>query len=172
MIQQTLINQNLTTTSENCFFNYNIDYLTKFNGMASNINYSSNCLKISLNFGFKEIKFEKKQMILYFFLMECFTHQKCTLTFSKKNLINLKIKRGSITGCKLTLRKQNLQAFLETLILGLPRSEIFNGLLFKKNSLKKQSYSTKLKNLFIFYTLESDILPTINSLDITFNFNT
>lgn len=63
--------------------------------------------------------------------MECLTQQKCTLTFSKKNIINLKIKRGFITGCKLTLRKYNLYALLESLLLGLPRSEVFNGFLFK-----------------------------------------
>ena len=154
---------------ENYFFNYNLDFLTKFHLDAKDN--KTFCKKISLNFGFKEIKFEKKQMILYFFLMELLTNQKCVLTTYRKNLINLKIKKGSVVGCKVTLQNKNLHDFLDLLIMCLPRSEIFKGFFFKKNSLKKNKYSTQLKNLFIFYPVESDIINTVKTLDITFTFN-
>ena len=94
------------------------------------------------------------------------------LTISRKNVILLKIKKGSVTGCKVTLRNENLSSFIDTLIIGLPRSEIFTGFSFKKNSEKHLSFSTKIKNLFIFYALESELISSIQNLDITFKFNT
>jgi len=87
-------------------------------------------------------------------------------------LILFKIKKGSITGCKVTLQKKNLHAFLENLSLSLPRSEVFKGFSFKKNSIKHHSFSTKIKNLFIFYTLESELTNLVKYVDISFNFNT
>jgi large subunit ribosomal protein L5 len=163
-----VINENISSY-ENYYFNYNLDFLTKFN--IHNYYAKTFCKKISLNFGFKEIKFEKKQMILYFFLLELLTNQKCSLTFSRKNLINLKIKRGAVVGCKVTLTNKNLFNFLDLIMLSLPRSEVFKGFLLKKNTFKNNTYSTQLKNLFIFYPLESDIINTVKTLDLTFKFN-
>ena len=169
MLKQQFLLNKFVPNYEDSFYNYNLNYCTKFN--IENINSITKCNKIFLNFGFKEIKFEKKQMILYFFLMELLTNQKCVLTTSRKNLINLKIKKGSVVGCKVTLQNKNLHDFLDLLIMCLPRSEIFKGFFFKKNSLKKNKYSTQLKNLFIFYPVESDIINTVKTLDITFTFN-
>jgi len=161
---------NLLPTTEDFTYNYNLDFLTKFN--TTSILTEKKCIKISLNFGFKGIKFEKKQMILHFMLLELLTNQKCVLTTSKKNLIAFKIKKGSITGCKVTLRKEYLDMFLNTLLLALPRSEVFKGFTFKKNSKKYNNFSTKLKNLFIFYTIESEMNSIIKNIDISFSFNT
>lgn len=156
--------------SEDLNINYLIDTNTKFNNIHNSV--LKNCNKISLNFGFKEIKFEKKQMVIYFLLLELLTNQKCILTASSKNLILLKIKKGSVTGCKVTLRNENLYSFIDTLILALPRSEIFKGFSFKQNTFKYHSFSTKIKNLFIFYTLESELMTYVKTIDLTFNFNT
>lgn len=111
-------------------------------------------------------------MIIHFFLLELLTNQKCVITTSTKNLIAFKIKKGSITGCKVTLQNKNLFNFLETLLISLPRSEIFKGFLFKKNTFKNHGYSTKITNLFIFYMIESELTNFIKYVDITFNFNT
>lgn len=155
---------------ENNTYNYNLAYLTKFN--LINTFSKKKCTKITLNFGFKEIKFDKKQMILHFFLLEILSNQKCVITTSRKNLIAFKIKKGSVTGCKVTLRKTYLESFLDSLVLGLPRSEMFKGFSFKKNSKKYNTFSTKINNLFIFYSLESELNSFIKTMDITFNFNT
>lgn len=170
MFKKSAFTYNFLRIFEDSNLNYNLDLNTKFNHVHPLI--LKNCVKISLNFGFKEIKFEKKQMVIYFFLLELLSNQKCILTTSRKNVILLKIKKGSVTGCKVTLRKENLASFIDTLILGLPRSEIFKGFSFKKSTEKHLSFSTKIKNLFIFYTLESEIISSIKTLDITFNFNT
>jgi large subunit ribosomal protein L5 len=159
----------LISTAEDNLYNYNLDFCTKFHTETSNLH--NQCEKISLNFGFKDIKFEKKNMIIYFFLLELMTNQKCVITISSKNLIAFKIKKGSITGCKVTLQGNSLFNFIETLLISLPRSEIFKGFLFKKNTLKYQSYSTKITNLFIFYMIESELTNFIKYVDITFNFS-
>ena len=151
-------------------YNYKLNHLTKFN-IINNLS-EKNLKKITLNFGFKDIKFEKKKMILFFLVLELITNQKCVLTNSKKNLIFLRIKKGSVTGCKVTLRKQNLNDFLDNLLLSLPRSENFKGLFFNKKSQKNNSFSAKIQDLFIFYPLESEILSYIKNLDLTFTFNT
>lgn len=169
MLVKTPYLMNFLRISEDLNGNYLIDNNTKFNNIHTFV--LKNCNKISLNFGFKEIKFEKKQMVIYFILLELLTNQKCVLTSSSKNLILLKIKKGSITGCKVTLRNENLFSFIDTLILALPRSETFKGFSFKKNTFKNRSFSTKIKNLFIFYTLESELVDYVKSIDLTFNFN-
>jgi len=145
MLVKSLYKMNCIRVSEDFNSNYLIDNNTKFNNVHNFV--SKNCNKISLNFGFKEIKFEKKQMVLYFLLLELLTNQKCILTVSSKNLILLKIKKGSVTGCKVTLRNENLYSFIDTLIIALPRSETFKGFSFKKNTFKYHSFSTKIKNL-------------------------
>jgi large subunit ribosomal protein L5 len=171
MLKQQFLLNKFVPNYEDSFYNYNLNYCTKFN--IENINSITKCNKIFLNFGFKEIKFEKKQMILYFFLLELMSNQKCILTNSRKNLINLKIKRGAVTGCKVTLQNKNLYSFLTNLLLGLPRAEVFKGFSIKiNNSLFINSFSTKIKHLFTFYSLEADILNTVKFLDITFTFNT
>jgi len=130
MFKKTQINFNLLINNEDFNFNYNLDFSTKFN-LVHNLT-PKHCTKITLNFGFKDIKFEKRQMIIFFFLLELLSNQKCVVTTSSKNLINLKIKKGSVTGCKVNLRNVNLNEFLNTLLLGLPRSEVFKGFSFKK----------------------------------------
>lgn len=65
MFSINLTKKTFALSYENYFFNYNLDFLTKFHLDAKDN--KTFCKKISLNFGFKEIKFEKKQMILYFF---------------------------------------------------------------------------------------------------------
>lgn len=170
MIKKTLILFNSLLNYEETYLNYKVDFNTKFNLIQKHS--LIGLKKITLNFGFKEIKFEKKQMILYFLILELLSNQKCVLTTSTKNLINLKIKKGMVTGCKVTLRNLTLFEFLNLLLLGLPRSEIFKGFSLKLTSEKILAFSTKLKNLFIFYTIESEILSYIKYLDLSFNFDT
>jgi len=120
----------------------------------------------------KELNLKKKKMILFFMILELITNQKCILTSSKKNLVYFRIKKGSITGCKVTIRNLNLFNFLDNLIMVLPRSDNFEGFFFNLNTDKQNYFSTKIKDLFIFYSLETEILSYVETLDITFSFNT
>jgi len=157
-------------TYEDFFFNNKLNFLTKFNTI--NTYSQKNITKITLNFGFKNIAFDKKKMILFFMVLELITNQKCILTSSRKNIEVLRIKKGSITGCKVTLRKMNLFEFLDNLIISLPRSENFKGFYFNKKTNKQHCFSTNIEDLFIFYPLESEIVSYIKTLNITFNLNT
>jgi len=65
-MKSTLITFQLTTVFEESNYNYKLNYATGFN--ISTLNSTKYCDKISLNFGFKDLKFEKKYMILYFFI--------------------------------------------------------------------------------------------------------
>jgi len=111
-------------------------------------------------------------MILFFMILELITNQKCVLTSSRKNLIFLRIKKGSITGCKVTLRKKNLFNFLDNLLIALPRSENFKGFFYNTNTMKHNNFSTRIEDLFIFHSLESEIDSFVKTLDISFSFNT
>lgn len=150
--------------------NYKIDSLTKFN--IININKNPKINKISLNFGFKGVNFDKKKIIPFFFVLELIAEQKCCITLSRKAILNFNIRKGSVTGCKVTLRKKNMYNFLDTLNIALPRSDNFKG--FSKNKLKQNltnAYSTILKELFIFYQAESELNLDFKRLDFTCNFN-
>ena len=59
-------NNNLLTTSrifDDYNYNYKLDFLTKFN--VTNNLVLTKFTKISLNFSFKKINFDKKKMILF-----------------------------------------------------------------------------------------------------------
>lgn len=166
---QKQINTRISFLEDN-FYNYPLLYHSKFNSIHNlKVN---RCKGIILNFGFKDVAFEKKYMISFFFFLELISGQKCVVTQSRKNLIQFKIKKGSITGCKVTLRRQALYNFLETLLISLPRLETFEGFKFKLLSKKKNSFSTKIRNLFVFYILETEMNSFIKYFDITFNFQT
>ncbi len=163
-------NKQTIRTFEDFIYNYQLDFLTKFN-IINNLD-KKKFLKISLNFGFKDVSFDKKKMVPFFFILELISNQKCAITTSKKDFLSLKIKKGSITGCKVTLRNRNLYNFLDTLILALPRYENFKGFFMKKLNKKTNSFSIILLNLFIFHSVESELISFIRKLDINFVFNT
>lgn len=154
-------------------YNYNIklNALTKFNYL-NNFN-QKKLVKIILNFSFKNIQFDKKKVIPFFLTLELISNQKCSITTAKRAVLGLKIRKGVMTGCKVTLRNKNLYKFLDHLVLALPRSESFKG--FSLNALTKNvsvDFSTHLNELFMFYQAESEINSYINKLDITFVTNT
>ena len=150
MFKQTFFFRNISPVFEDVTYNYCLNYISKFNSEI--IRKNNFCYKIGLNFGFKAIKFDKKQMVLFFLILELLSNQKCVITHSRKNLISFKIKKGLVVGCKVTLRNENLAVFLDMLLLGLPRSEIFRGVFLKKNLQFQNSFSMQLHEFFIFYS--------------------
>ena len=148
-----------------------LDSLTKFN-IINNHN-QININKIKLNFSFNSINFNKKKTIPFFMALELITGQKCKITKSKKPAMALKIRKGSMVGCSVTLQNKNLYNFYEYILLALSRSENFKGLFFKNFINKKtNAFSFTLEDLFTFYQLETDLDPSIKNLDITLLYNT
>lgn len=155
----------------NQFNNTQLEYLTKFNTINNLSQPKLN--KIVLNFSFKDIGFNEKKVIPFFLALELITGQKGAVTVAKKPILVLKIQKGMLTGCKVTLRKKQLFKFLDHLMLSLPRSEKFKGIFLDK--IKKSNtntFSMNLYDLFIFYQLESELDPNVQQLQLSFVFNT
>lgn len=142
----------ISRLQEDFVYNYKLDYLTKFN--IINNHEVVKFKKISLNFGFRNIKFEKKKMIPFFFILELISNQKSFISLSKKNILFLQLKKGDISGCKVTLRNNNLYEFLDTLLLALTKYENFKGLYFSTKNKKNSNLKISLKNLFVFNSIE------------------
>lgn len=148
-----------------------LDALTKFN-FINNHN-QINIKKIVLNFSFNTIQFNKKKAIPFFMALELISGQKCKITHSKKMAMALKIRKGSMVGCSVTLQNNNLFKFYEYLLLALSRSENFIGFTKKSfNNKNNNTFSFSLEDLFNFYQIETNLQSYIKSLDITLVFNT
>lgn len=143
------------------------DLLTKLN--FKNIFEISKITKICLNIGFKNANLEKKKLINIILLLKLITNQKPFITKSKKNIIFFKIKKNSIIGCKITIRKKNIFNFLEKIIYFiLPNIDkiIFN--LKNKNILNFQ-----IKNVLYFFELKTEFIKfkNIPPIDISVHTN-
>lgn len=155
----------------NYYYNTQLEYLTKFN-IINNLT-QAKLNTIILNFSFKDIYFNEKKTIPFFLALELITGQKASVSIAKKPVLILKINKGMLTGCKVTLRKKQIYKFLDYLILALPRSENFKGFLLKKlKKSNKNSILINLRNLFIFYQLEAELDFNIKELQMILNFNT
>jgi large subunit ribosomal protein L5 len=144
------------------------DLLTKFH--YKNIFQIPKITKISLNIGFKNANIEKKKLINLLVLLKIIANQKPIVTQSKKNNIFLKIKKNSIIGCKLTLRKKNIYVFLEKLIIFI-LPQINNNIKF--NFKNKNILSFQIKNILNFFELRREFLKfkDIPSIDVSIHTN-
>jgi large subunit ribosomal protein L5 len=94
--------------------------------------------------------------------LELITLQKVMLTKSKVSNVSLKIRKGQPIGCKVTLRKINMNSFLIKLLnKTLMKSKIKN---FTTNNL----FSIKINNILIFKELEQNyqFFKNLSSLNI------
>ena len=143
------------------------DLLTKLN--FKNIFEITKITKICVNIGFKNANIDKKKLINIILLLKLITNQKPLLTKSKKNIIFLKIKKNSIIGCKITLRKKNIFFFLEKLIIFiLPNFNQIKLTLKNKNIL-----NFKIQNILDFFELKTEFLKfkNIPPIDISIHTN-
>jgi large subunit ribosomal protein L5 len=105
-------------------------------------------------------------------VLELLTKQKCIATLSTRNLISWKLRKGMLVGCKVTLRKQKLDDFFDTLILTLPRMEKFKPwkkVLFQGKKIKP-TLSVSLIELLFFYPIELGLGMNSNVKQIEFHF--
>jgi len=145
------------------------DLITKLN--FNNIFKIPAINKIILNVGLKNSNTEKKKMIAIILLLKLITNQQILCTKSKKNNIHLKIKKGAIMGCKVTLQKKNIFIFLEKFIIFiLPNIKDFEGIFLNKNS---QVLNFQIKNLLNFFELEREFLKFQNlpPIDVSLHIN-
>jgi len=158
------MNKNLKNHYQNVII---YDLITKLH--FKNIFEIPKITKICLNIGFKNANIEKKKLINIIILLKLITNQKPIVTKSKKNNIFLKIKKNSIIGCKVTLRKKNIYIFLEKLLIFiLPNINKINFNLKNKNIL-----NFKIKNVLNFFELKTEFLKfkEIPPIDISIHTN-
>lgn len=143
------------------------DLLTKLN--FKNIFKITKITKLCLNIGFKDANIDKQKLINIILLLKIITNQKPLLTTSKKNIVFLKIKKNSIIGCKITLRKKNMFIFLEKLIIF-----IFTNCNKVKINLKnKNIINFNIKNTLNFFELKTEFLKfkNIPPIDVSIHTN-
>lgn len=139
----------------------------------NNIYRTTNFFKLILNFSLKDVGFNKKKALPFFLAMELLTNQKCVATISSKNVILWKLRKDSLVGCKVTLRKYNLYEFLDSLYITIPRMEKFK--VISQSILDKRAINSVTLNigeLILFYPIELGlgINTEVKSLDINFIF--
>jgi len=125
--------------------------------------------QICLNIGLKNANIEKKKLINIIILLKLITNQKPITTKSKKNNIFLKIKKNSIIGCKINLKKNNIYIFLEKiLIFIIPNINKINFNLKNKNILNLQ-----INNILNFFELKTEFLKfkNIPPIDVSIHTN-
>lgn len=153
-------------------YNQNLYAITLF--PYSNLHTKTKCISLILNFSFLDINFNKKKVLPFFLAMELITNKKCIATLSSKNILACKLRKGMLVGCKITLRKKNLEDFIDTLILTLPRMDKFVEVRMKKKRKNITNFfSFSLTELFLFHTVEMGlgINTEVRELDLNFILN-
>ena len=98
--------------------------------------------QITINLSSTHLAHEKKKIIPFLLLCELITGQKGKLTVSKKNKIQVKIKKGMVVGCKINLNQDKSYQFFENLITFIfPNLKEFQGYTIHPNSSNILSFS-------------------------------
>lgn len=155
------------------FYNENIvkyDLINKFN--FTNINNIPKFQKITLSFNFN--KYDFKLLVSALIALEIISLQKCNLLKSKTSNISLKIRKGNPIGCKVTLRKINMQLFFFKLLNNISLLKKNKLTMFK--NLNINNITLKFNNTLMFTELEKNYqffkkLPGLN-LTISVNSST
>lgn len=106
--------------------------------------------KVVVNVGINKSKMDSKEMHAY--IEDCLmriTGQKPVFTRARQAISNFKTRTGMVVGCRVTLRGQNMEEFLDRLLsYGLPRIRDFRGLPTKLDG--NGNYSIGLRDHSIF----------------------
>ena len=123
--------------------------------------------KIVLNVGLGEATQDKKYLDGVVVEMAAISGQKPVVTKAKKAIAGFKIRKGSLVGCKVTLRKARMYEFLDRLInIALPRIRDFRGV-SPTSFDEKGNYSFGITEQGIFPEIDVDKIQLVHGMDIT-----
>ena len=123
-------------------------------------------IKITLNMGVGEAVADKKIIAHAVKDLALIAGQQPIVTKAKKSIAGFKIRDGWPIGCKVTLRKKRMYAFLDRLInIALPRSRDFRGLNAKSFD-GTGNYSMGISEQIIFPEIDYDKTDAIRGLDV------
>jgi hypothetical protein len=90
-----------------------------------NFHKSVDVKSVTLFIQFRSINFEKKRALPFFLAIELRTSQKSVAVLANRPVISIKIRKGILVGCRVTLRKTNFFEFIDLLYRTIPRRESF-----------------------------------------------
>ena len=132
-----------------------------------NINMGPKIKKIVLNLGLGLDGNDSKILKSCENDLSLITGQKPVLTKFKKSISNFKTRKGTVSGLKVSLRKDRMYEFLDRLVnIALPRIKDFRGLSAKGFD-KEGNYTFGIKEHIIFPEVNFDKVDKIRGLDIT-----
>ena len=124
-------------------------------------------IKIVVNVGLSEALQDKKFLESVMSEIGVITGQKPVETKAKKAIAGFKIKKGSLVGCKVTLRRARMYEFLDRLInVAIPRIRDFRGLSADAFD-ERGNYSLGITEQGIFPEIEMDKIQIVHGMDIT-----
>ncbi|NQU95046.1 MAG: 50S ribosomal protein L5 [Candidatus Omnitrophica bacterium] len=127
--------------------------------------------KVLVNVGYGEAAQDTKLMDDLVKEIATITGQMPSVTMAKKAIAGFKIRKGSLVGCRVTLRKARMYEFMDRLInVAIPRIRDFRGL--SPNSFDQGgNYSFGISEQSIFPELEIDKIKVVHGMDITIVMN-
>lgn len=135
------------------------DFINKFHYKL--INKLPIIKSVTLSFNFK--KFDIKLLISALTALELLTLNKGILIKSKVSNVSLKVRKGQPVGCKITLRKHQMNQFLFKILNKIIINQTF------KNKELINVFSIKLENILIFEEFEKNyrFFKNLSNLNIT-----
>ena len=124
--------------------------------------------KVVINMGVGEAKDNAKLLESAIADMEKIAGQKAVVTRAKNSVANFKIREGMPIGCKVTLRGEKMNEFVDRLInLALPRVRDFRGV--NPNAFDgRGNYALGIKEQLIFPEIEYDKIDKVRGMDVIF----
>jgi len=122
--------------------------------------------KIVINMGLGQAAGDNKIVEDAIKELSLITGQRPSATCAKKAIASFKIRKGSIVGCRVTLRKNIMYEFLDRLIaVAIPRIKDFRGL--SPNSFDgRGNYAFGLTEETVFPEIDADKVTIIKGMDI------
>lgn len=123
--------------------------------------------KIVLNMGVGEAVRDKKVLDHAVTDLEKIAGQKSVITLSRKSEAGFKIREGWPIGCKVTLRRQRMDQFVQSLVaIVLPKVRDFNGL-SEKSFDGRGNFNLGLNEQIVFDQIKYDEVDKLRGLNIT-----
>lgn len=123
--------------------------------------------KIVINFGLGDSASNAKTLENAIKDLESISGQKPVITRAKKSIAGFKLREGSATGLKVTLRAERMYNFFSKLVnIALPRIRDFQGLSAKAFD-GRGNYTFGLKEQLVFPEIKYDQVDAVRGMDIT-----
>lgn len=124
--------------------------------------------KVIINMGLGDCKDNAKALEVAVSELTQIAGQKPLVTKAKKSIANFKVREGMNVGCKVTLRGERMDYFIDKLVnIALPRVRDFRGVSSKAFD-GRGNYALGVKEQLIFPEIEYDKVEKIRGMEMIF----